>query len=565
MHKRLPVGISDFKQIIDGNYAYVDKTLLIQEILDKGTQVSLITRLRRFGKTLNLSMLRYFFEKSEEDRSYLFRSLKIWKETNYQNFQGQFPVIFLTLKDIKHSSWQETLQSFRLVIANEFVRHAYLLEGNFLTADEKELFHLFQNPLSTEVNQTLYEASLLFLMKWLHSYHKKRVVLLIDEYDTPAHASFIGGYYDSFISFLRNWLSSALKDNPYLELGILTGILRIAKESIFSGLNNIETFTILDEAFQDKFGLLEYEVKELLEENNLSHKLEEMKQWYNGYRICSCKNIYNPWSVLSCISKNGSLAPYWVNTSENALMKELIAKGTGSFKADIEQLLKGNSIEKNIDDGIVFSELHQSPNAIWSLLLYSGYLTLQNTPSYGTPCQLRIPNIEVNELYKLMVLNWFEKSINEDNYRLLLKSLINGDIETFSQIFQEFMLSSVSVFDVPLEESEKIYHGFVLGMLIGLKDDYEVRSNRESGLGRYDVMLIPKNHNDLGIIMEFKKVGRFEKITLEDAVESALRQIEDKQYAQELIARGIKNILYIGFGFEGKQVLIRSKFKEWRI
>ncbi len=558
MKKPLPIGISDFKKLIDGSYAYVDKTLLIQEIVEKGTHVALIPRPRRFGKTLNLSMLRYFFEKDVEDTSYLFKDLNIWKNEKYKALQGKFPVIFISLKDVKHPSWEETFNSLSKVIAREFERHNYILEKEVLRAREKELYLRI---LSEDNDKTLFEQSLLLLTEWLHRYHKKQVVLLIDEYDTPAHFAYLGKYYDTFINFTRNWLSAGLKDNPHLERGVLTGILRIAKESIFSGLNNISTFTILNKEFQDKFGLLEPEVKELLEYADLSDILTSMSQWYDGYRIGSCTGIHNPWSVLNCIAKKGALSPYWVNTSDNALMKHLIAKGTDDLKADIEELLRGGIIEKTIEEGIVFTNLDQSPSAVWSLLLYSGYVTIDNTPSYGIPCRLRIPNIEVGELYKTMILDWFNNSIHEHKYRMLLNSLTKGDVNTFSQLFQEFMISSVSVFDVPSEESEKIYHAFVLGMLIGLKDQYEVKSNRESGLGRYDVMLIPKNKNELGIVMEFKKVGRFEKISLEDAVDSALKQVEEKQYTQELFDRGIGHILYLGFAFEGKQVLIRSKFK----
>jgi len=553
--KPLPIGISDFKKLIDGGYSYVDKTLFIQEIIEKGTHVALIPRPRRFGKTLNLSMLRYFFEKGEKDTSYLFKDLHIWKNEKYRALQGQFPVLFISLKDVKHSSWKETFKALCKVIAKECERHHTLLE--ILTPREKELYYKI---LSEEDDPTLAEQSLLLLTEWLHRYHKQGVILLIDEYDTPAHAAYIGKYYNTFIDFIRNWLSAGLKDNPHLERGVLTGILRIAKESIFSGLNNISTFTILNREFQDKFGLLESEVKELLEHCGLSDKLPEIRQWYDGYRIGSCAGIHNPWSVLNCIAKKGALSPYWVNTSDNALMKHLIAIGTDDLKADIEELLRDGVIEKTIEEGIVFPTLEQSPSAVWSLLLYSGYLTINATPSYGVPCRLCIPNTEVGELYRTMILDWFKNSLHEHKYRMLLSSLTSGDIDTFSQLFQEFMVSSLSVFDVPPEESEKIYHAFVLGMLIGLKDQYEVKSNRESGLGRYDVMLIPKNRDDLGIIMEFKKVGRFEKIDLETAVTSALKQIEDKQYAQELLDRSISRILYLGFAFEGKRVLIRSKY-----
>ncbi len=558
MAKPLPIGISDFKKLIDGGYAYVDKTLFIQEILEKGTHVALIARPRRFGKTLNLSMLRFFFEKGREDTSYLFKGLKIWQNEKARALQGQFPVVLISLKDVKHASWEETFNALSKLIAKEFERHSYLNQ-NFLSTREQALY---QQILSEKGDKTLIEQSLLLLTEWLHRYHKKQVILLIDEYDTPAHAAYIGKYYNTFIDFTRNWLSAGLKDNSHLERGVLTGILRIAKESIFSGLNNIITFTILNEEFRDKFGLLESEVKELLTQCGLSHQLSSISQWYDGYRIGSCSGIHNPWSVLNCIAKNGTLSPYWVNTSDNALMKHLIAKGTDDLKADIEELLRGGIVEKTIEEGIVFPNLEQSPTAVWSLLLFSGYLTIDERPTYGIPCRLRIPNIEVSELYKTMVIDWFKTSIHERKYRLLLSSLTSGDIDTFSQLFREFMISSVSVFDVSSEEPEKIYHAFILGMLIGLKDQYEVKSNRESGLGRYDVCLIPKKTSDLGIIMEFKKVGRFEKIDLEQAVASALKQIEDRQYAQELLDHGVSRILYLAFAFEGKNVLIRSKFKE---
>lgn len=557
--KPLPIGISDFKELIDGGYAYVDKTLLVEEVIERGTKVALIPRLRRFGKTLNLSMLRYFFEKAEEDTSYLFKNLNIWKLENYREMQGQFPVIFISLKDVKYLTWEETFNSLQEVVAKEFQCHRYLLDGSILSPEEKEEY---LSMIRKEANQASLAGSLLRLTEWIYRFHKKQVILLIDEYDTPVHAAYVGNYYKDMIFFLRNWLSGAVKDNPYLKQGVLTGILRVAKESIFSGANNICTFTILDEAFQDKFGLLESEVKDLLEDYGLSDNLSQIREWYDGYRIGSCVGLYNPWSVLNCIYKKGALAPYWVNTSDNALMKQLITKGSEDLKADIEELLKNGVIEKTIEEGIVFSELEKNPDAVWSLLLFSGYLTIDATPSYGTPCLLRIPNIEVAALYRSMILDWFKASIQEPKYRMLLNSLIKGDVDTFSQLFQEFVLSSFSAFDVTQEEPEKVYHAFVLGVLIGLKDRYEVKSNRESGLGRYDVMLIPKNLSDLGVILEFKKVGRFEKTDLETAVISALKQIEDKHYAQELIDLGIKRILKLGLAFEGKKVLIRAKFND---
>jgi hypothetical protein len=557
--KKLPIGISDFKKLIDGDYFYVDKSLFIQEIIEKGTEVALIPRLRRFGKTLNLSMLRYFFEKTEEDTGYLFKGLQIWKKEEYRALQGQFPVIYITFKDIKHSTWDHTFEDFQRLISEEFQRHRYLLEGDLLSAEEREDYLAV---LGKKGSQVLYQNSLKLLIKWMYFYHKKQVILLIDEYDAPAHGAYVGKYYDSLIEFLRNLLSNCLKDSSYLKKGVLTGILRIAKESIFSGLNNVTPFSILNETFRDKFGLLESEDEELLEYYGLSEKLPVLREWYDGYRIGSCRGIYNPWSVLRCIAENGVLAPYWVNTSDNALMKQLITKSGGSLKTDIEDLLKGGFVEKKIEEGIVFPELDKNPTTIWSLLVYSGYLTIDAIPEYGIPYRLGIPNAEIRELYQAMVLEWFDKSIDEYQYRTLLESLISGEVDTFSSIFKEFVISYFSVFDVPFDESEKVYHAFVLGMLVGLKGKYDVKSNRESGFGRYDVMLFPKNTDDLGIIMEFKKAATGGKVNLESVAQSAIKQIEEKKYAVELLERGVQRILYLGFAFSGKNVLIKHKFND---
>jgi hypothetical protein len=554
--KKIPIGISDFKKLIDGDYTYVDKTLLIQELIKKGDEVTLIPRLRRFGKTLNLSMLRYFFEKSSYDTSYLFKSLKIWKNRECRGLQGQFPVIFISLKDVKHASWEQTRSSLKQIISLAFREHPYLLEDATLDKREQQQY---QAIFSEKGDQSLYEKSLFLLTQWLFRYHKKRVILLIDEYDAPAHAAYIGGYYNKLINFLRNWLSGGLKDNTALEKGVLTGILRISKESIFSGLNNITTFTILDDEFQDKFGLTEAEVKQLLKEYNLQGKLNEVRKWYNGYRIGSYEGIYNPWSVLNCISKKGKLAPYWVNTSENALMRELFTYGSEELKSDIEELLRGGSVEKTIEEGLVFTELKGSPDAVWSILLFSGYLSLAATPDPESPCELRIPNHEVKGLYHSIILKWFKQTLREVNYNLLLQSLTSGDVTTFSKIFQKFLLSAFSYFDVPKDEPEQIYHVFVLGMLTGLKDRYDVKSNRESGYGRYDVMLIPKKSQGLGIVFEFKKVEPSDKMDLESAANLALQQIKNRKYDLELKDRGVRRILHLGMAFQNKKVVIRSK------
>lgn len=553
-NKPLPIGISDFKKLIDDGYTYVDKTLFIQELIERGTHVALIPRPRRFGKTLNLSMLRYFFEKREIDTSYLFKNLKIWKEQQYRELQGKFPVIWLSLKDIKCPSWEETLEAFQELLAQEFQRHRYVLEGDVLFPEEKEDYLKI---LRKEASTALLTTSLLRLSEWMHRFHKQRVIILIDEYDTPAHAAFIYGFYDRLILLLRNWLSAGLKDNPFLERGILTGILRIAKESIFSGLNNLRTFTLLNIDFQDKFGLLDVEVQELLKSHGLLGKAQEIRRWYNGYRVGSCSQLYNPWSVLTCIAEKGALAPYWVNTSDNALMKQLIARGTNHLKSDLEILIQGKTIEKQIPDGTNFSTLESSTDAIWALLLFSGYLTLDETPEFGKPCKLRVPNLEMQELYQSLIKEWFERTLRQENYQMLLESLISGEITVFSKLLQEFVRSAFSVYDIPSDESEKIYHSFVLGLLIGLQETYEIKSNRESGYGRYDVMLIPKNSQNLGIVIEFKKVDSDEMQTLEEAANLALQQIQQKRYDQELRDRAVHRILHLGIAFKGKQVFIR--------
>jgi len=355
-------------------------------------------------------------------------------------------------------------------------------------------------------------------------------------------------------------LSEGLKDNPHLELSVITGILRISKESIFSKLNNVDTFTILDNEFQDKFGLLETEVEALFHEAEVPFHREEVRSWYNGYRVGTCSGLYNPWSVLKCIRAKGALEPYWVNTSSNDLIRDLIKESEAFFKEEIEVLLEKGSIHKIIDDAVPFKELSGNPEAIWALLLYTGYLTLDHPASGGDSAHLRIPNKEIERLYHTVIRKWFQHIPTRASYAQLLTSLKTGDIALFSKLFQEFMLHSASFFDVSGEAPEKAYHAFVLGMLVGLKEEYEVKSNRESGYGRYDVMLIPLDKNKLGIVLEFKKVDPSDHLDLETAAQLAITQIEEKAYASDLLARGIKKVLLVGLAFQKKQVVIRSKF-----
>ena len=556
MKKRLPIGISDFKEVVEKNYAYIDKTLFIQEMCEQGTKVTLIPRPRRFGKTLNLSMLRYFFENTPEDHSHLFVNFDIWKQESYRERQGKFPVIFLTLKEMKDADWHTAYGKLKLLISEEFARHSYLLDDASFYPREKQDF---QEIIDRLAPQEVYENSLKLLSKCLSHHFKTNVIILIDEYDTPVITSYLNNYYDPLMTFMRNWLTAALKDNSCLEQGVLTGILRVAKESFFSGLNNLSTFTILNETFSTQFGLLEDEVIRLLVDFDMMNNLEDMRIWYNGYRFGS-QVLYNPWSILHCIYNKGQLQPYWVNTSENELLKRWTIQGGDDLKIELEQILLGEKLVKPIEEGISFESLKsQNTEAIWNILLFSGYLTLAEPAQYeGIPqCSLKIPNREIAYLYNTIIREWFTASIQGRNFDLLLHSLVIGDMETFSPLFEDFLESAMSYYDIGQHEPEKIYHAFILGMLVSLRDTHEVKSNREIGYGRYDVMLIPKNTNCLGIIFEFKKIRPQTGEDLVTGAQSALQQIADKNYRQELYERGIKKILCLGLAFHGKRVFIK--------
>lgn len=553
--KKLPIGISDFKKLIDEKYYFVDKSLFIKEIVDDGSEVILLPRPRRFGKTLNMTMLKYFFEKSSEDNAYLFKNLKIDDHKSIMNLQGKYPVIYLTFKDIKNSNFEKCYEKITELISQEYNKHNYLLQN--LNAVDKIYYN---DILFKKASAAQYETSLKNLSKFLCGYYGMKTIILIDEYDVPIQSGYLNNYYNDVIEFMRNFLSSGLKDNEYLQKSVLTGILRIAKESIFSGLNNLEVCTILKEAYSDNFGFLENEVKEALNYYKIEFEMSEIKDWYNGY-IFGSNIIYNPWSILNYVKnwKDG-FKPYWVNTSSNDLVKSLLAESSKGIKEELESLLKGLKLEKYINEDIVMDQINNSAENLWSFLLFSGYLKVTNkeTKRGKVLCSLKIPNLEVGYLYEDIITAWFSEGINQENYDLMLKSLISGDIKTFGKIFKEFVLNSVSYFDTTKKEIEKVYHAFVLGMLVSLSEDYEVKSNRESGYGRYDVMIIPRNINKKAIIIEFKKVDEDENETLEKAAEEALNQIATKAYNQELIYRGITDIVNLGIAFEGKTVLVKQ-------
>jgi len=563
--KKLPIGISDYKKIVEEEYSYVDKTLFIQEVIQLGAEVILIPRPRRFGKTSNLSMLRYFFEHSEKNLAYLFQHFAIWK-TPYREEQGKYPVIFLSLKRVKNRTWEQAYEGLKLIIMREFERFQFLITACFsegkkagypLLSDTEKM--QFQCVLDGSASQTLFTDSLKMITLWLERYYQRKVIVLIDEYDTPIHAAYLHAYYEPMIDFMREWLTEGLKDNPCLQKAVLTGILRIGKESIFSGLNNPGCYTVLEEEFCDKFGLLEEEVMLLLQEHKVSYQIEEIRSWYNGYHIGSC-SVYNPWSILECIQKKGEIKPYWVNTSDNELIKDLLIQGHSSVKKDLERLLIGESITKSIHDTIALKNLANDAQTVFGLFLFSGYLTLAKRPVYengALQCELQIPNREVHALYTSIVTDWMTYITPGHDLPALLNSLTQGDVVTFSAMLRELTMQSMSFYDIMQGEPERVYHAFVLGLLVTLAKTHEVKSNRESGFGRYDICIIPKCSSLLGIVIEFKKVV-LEK-DLEKGALEALEQIEQRHYAKEIQSRGITKILLLGIAFYGKNLAIKEK------
>jgi len=568
--QKLPVGLSDFRQVIEKNYYYVDKSLLIKELMDLGSVAMLIPRPRRFGKTLNLSMLRYFFEKpalptalgrpgTEEDTSRLFRHLKIWQAgEEYTGRQGKYPVIFLTFKDVKEPNWAGALEKIQRLIQEEFLRHKYLRNEKALEPEEQEYFEGIAN---LTASQSAYEDSLKKLSRYLARHHQQQVILLIDEYDTPIQTGYVNGYYKDAVGFMRNLLSGGLKDNSHLEKGVLTGIMRVAKESIFSGLNNLDVFTLLNHNFSDKFGLTEDEVKRLLEDLGLAEHYPEVKNWYNGYRFGS-HIIYNPWSIINYAGKpREGFKSYWANTSDNAIIEQLLTRGGTELKSELESLIQGGKIEKPVEEDIIFRDIEKKDHLLWSFLLFSGYLKYveKRTVNNRTLFTLQIPNLEVGYIYDHLVQGWLEARLENKKLETMLKALLDGDIETFEELFAEMVKNSFSFWDTGGGDPEKVYQAFTIGLLVRLSGSYEVKSNGESGYGRYDVMLIPRDPRATGIIIEFKKVNKTRGETKDRAMAKAFQQIEEKNYAGELLGRGIHQIRKLAIVFEGKRVWVKEQ------
>ena len=550
MALKLPIDISDFKDLREGEFTYLDKTLFIDELRNTNGIAVLIPRPYRFGKTLNLSMLRYFYEKTEESYAHLFEGTAIWNLEEYRKLQGTFPVISISFKSCNDSSWEHLYKGMVDVIVEEFDRHFDEVKPVLTPFELKEYTEILDG--SARYGQ--YIGGLLFLSQLLQRVHGKSVIVLIDDYDTPIHAGYVYGYCDKAVEFIHSLLGEVLKDNKYLERGILTGIVRFQHE----GLNNLRVFTLLEDEFQDKFGFTGEEVDFLLAEAGLGKKSNAVKQWYNGYKSGSTM-IYNPWSLLECIDKKGRLEPYWANTSDNALVKKLIAQADSIAKSDLEELLEGGSIVKEIDNALIFPGMENNHKALWSLLLFAGYLTFKRvTLKDGiVRCELTLPNEEIKLLYRQLITDIFEGSLGVSTLLYLADALDNLDGERLNEMLQKFVLRSMSTFDVTDKEPEVTYHMFVLGLFVVLSDTYEVHSNRESGYGRYDILLVPKNKKKRGLVIEFKKVTTSDK-TLEVAANRALGQIIHKDYAQVLKDQGIKSIGAFGIACKGKKVLVKT-------
>ncbi len=555
--KSLPIGISDYVRA-QSEYYYVDKTLLIKEFLDRRPLVSLFTRPRRFGKTLNMDMLRVFFEISDEDTSRYFADKAIWNcGQEYRAYQGKYPVIFLTFKDVKFDTWEATIDKIRGLLQEEYGRHQELIDSDKLSQYEKIYFTKILNSSANEVELT---SALERLSKMLAVHYGKAPIIIIDEYDTPIQEGYSKDFYDEIIGFMRNFFSGAFKDNKNLSYGFLTGILRIAQESIFSGLNNLSVNTVMDEEYDSFFGFTSDEVKKMLEYYGMSKKESELKDWYDGYLFGS-EEIYNPWSVINYISRGGIPQAYWVNTGKNEILEDLLKVATDDITERLYALLHGERIIARIDQNVVYSSLTEEPANIYSLLLVAGYLKapkkeLQADGSYL--CEVSIPNREIAAVYKSEILSHFLQVgvITRNTANKIAESLYANDYKKLQNAVAEYMDKSISFYD---GGAEGFYHGLMLGLIALMDNQYKIKSNRESGDGRYDICLIPREEKYPGIIMELKWKEKLSEAALVSLAEEALVQIDELRYDSELKEDGIADIIKFGIAFSGKKVCIKTK------
>lgn len=548
-NKSLPIGVSDFKLATTGYY-YVDKTLMIRDFLDKKPMVSLFTRPRRFGKTLNMDMLRVFFEKTNEDTSVYFKDKQIWQCGDYYTkHQGRYPVIFLTFKDVKSMTWEETFQKIRRLISLEFIRHNELETSSVLTAYEKEQYHLLAGDSGDEVDC---QMGLQLLSLLLHKHYGRECIIIIDEYDTPIQQGHTCNFYPEIVNFMRNFFSGGLKDNPHLAFGFLTGILRVAKESIFSGMNNLKTYSILDDGYSSYFGFTEKEVKDMLRYYGKDDKYNELSEWYDGYRFGNTE-IFNPWSVINYISDNCFPKAFWQSTGSNEIIGEIIQTATPEITKDLYKLLCGEKIAAYIDTGVIYPEVQNNPYSIYSFLLVAGYLKVANIypQSDGNfMCDVAIPNKEITFVYEKEVLN----RTNQNSLAISIsQAIFSKDTQKLQSLLEDFMVKSISSID---GANEGFYHGMMLGLCAILGNRYKIRSNRESGLGRFDIQLMPLTKGMPGFIFEFKHT-KDEHTDLSALADSALQQIEAKKYDTELRDNGVNSIISIGIAFRGKSAVVR--------
>ena len=545
------LGISDFKMIRLRNNYYIDKTMYIKDIIDNQSGVILITRPRRFGKTLNMSMLKYYFDCTQKDSKELFNDLKIMEqEEKYISQLGEYPCIYLTLKDVKGDSFEETLTSLRTELVELYIDYANILESKKLLDIEKEMY---KKILNLKANKVEIQNALKLLIRLLYKEYDKPVILLLDEYDVPLQNAYVEGYYDEAIKFFKTFYGTTFKDNPYLEKTIITGVSRVAKESIFSGANNFDVYTVLDNEFADDFGITEEEMDKVIKDFEVQDKKEEIKEWYDGYKIGETEGIYNPWSILNYLNKK-EIMPYWVNTSSNDLIK-LILKNSSTVKERIQRLLNDEAIEVKIDLETIIVGIENNEENIWGLMVQTGYLKVEEVVDLVSKrYKVKFPNYEIKHLFEDIIDNWFRDKVIGNDLESILKDLITLNFKEYEKKFEILVREMFSYMDVGENTAENFYHAFVLGMLVGLKDSYYVNSNRESGLGRYDIMLEPKDKDKNSFIMEFKVLESKEEKDIEETIENAKKQIEEKGYEQNLKERGFKNITKMVYAFKGKEV-----------
>ena len=553
-HKPLPIGVEDFKRLVDNGYYFVDKTLMIKELLENKETVNLFTRPRRFGKTLNMSMLQRFFEATEKSNAYLFDGLKIAAYPEYMAYQGKYPVISVSLKSMKQASYTDAFYMYKNLIAKEYEKHKIILESNQILDSEKEVF---QNIMEQRADQNVYLNSIRTLSDILAKYYEKNVIILIDEYDVPLENAYHEGFYDDMTNLIRSCFESALKTNPSLEFAVLTGCLRVSRESIFTGLNNLKTYSITKNKFSQYFGFTQAEMQEILQNFSLEQYAGTIAKWYDGYRF-GLTEIYNPWSVLNCIDsylQNDMVAcePYWSNTSSNRIVKRLIEEANERTKSTVEELINGTPIHTQIFEDVTYGTIDVNQDYIWSFLLFTGYLKIISCETVGdeTYYDMVIPNVEIKSIYKNTIRSWFIDHINRDSRTDILESIIHADAEKLEDLLCTWLTNTISCFD----EQENYYHGFVTGLVSGF-NGYMVVSNRESGNGRFDLVVKQRSRWHHAAILEFKVVEKYNQMT--KACEDALKQIEEKDYEASLRDEQYENIAKLGICFCQKRCRVKS-------